>query len=58
MEEWGAWLFSDAAPAMVGGLLIVATLTAAIGYALSIFIWRWWTARKWRRRARREGAAI
>src|SRR5918998_3266061 len=56
--DWTAWLFSDAAPAMVGGLLVVATLSAAVGYTLSIVIWRWWTARKWRRRARKEGMAI
>lgn len=48
--EWFAWLFSDAAPALVSGLFIIAAVSAATGYLLSIWIWRWWTARKWRRR--------
>ncbi len=52
--EWLAWLASDAAPALVSGLFIVALASGAIGYFLSIFVWRWWTARKWRRRALRS----
>jgi uncharacterized protein len=49
--EWAAWLASDAAPALISGLFIVAVASGAIGYVLSILVWRWWTARKWRRRA-------
>lgn len=52
--EWMAWLFSDAAPALVSGLLIIALAAGAIGYFISVFIWRWWTAHKWRRRALRS----
>ena len=48
--EWIAWMFSDAAPALVSGLFIIGLAAAAIGYLLSVFVWRWWTARKWRRR--------
>ena len=51
--DWFAWLFSDAAPALVSGLVIIALAAGAIGYFLSYFIWRWWIARKWRRRAHR-----
>jgi len=54
--EWLAWLASDAAPALVSGLFIIALASGAIGYFLSIFVWRWWTARKWRRRALRYEA--
>jgi uncharacterized protein (DUF2062 family) len=54
ISEWFAWLFSDAALATVSGLFIIAAASALIGYFLSILIWRWWTARKWRRRTRRE----
>lgn len=54
IEQWFAWLFSDAALATVSGLFIIAALSALIGYFASILVWRWWTARKWRRRARRE----
>jgi uncharacterized protein len=51
IREWAAWLASDAAPALISGLFIVAVASGAIGYVLSILVWRWWTARKWRRRA-------
>ncbi|MDP9424011.1 MAG: DUF2062 domain-containing protein, partial [Pseudomonadota bacterium] len=45
--EWLAWLFSDAAPALVSGLFLIAIASGAIGYLLSILIWRWWTGHKW-----------
>lgn len=54
IAEWFAWLFSDAALATVSGLLIIAVISALIGYFASILLWRWWTAHKWRRRAGRE----
>jgi uncharacterized protein (DUF2062 family) len=56
--EWLAWLFSDAAPALVSGLLVIATGAAVVGYLLSIGLWRWWQGRKWRRRAERGAADI
>jgi uncharacterized protein (DUF2062 family) len=58
IAEWFQWLFSDAALATVSGLFIIATLTALIGYFASILIWRLWTARKWRRRARRASLDV
>jgi uncharacterized protein len=54
LGAWAKWLFSDAAPALVSGLFIIGFGAALIGYLLSILVWRWWTARKWRRRTRRE----
>ena len=51
LGEWVAWLFSDAAPALVSGLFLIAVASALVGYLASIGIWRWWTGRKWRRRA-------
>ena len=54
--QWFGWLFSDAAPALVSGLFIISAVTAVIGYFLSIWIWRWWTGRKWRRRALERAA--
>ncbi|HEY0112924.1 MAG TPA: DUF2062 domain-containing protein [Allosphingosinicella sp.] len=57
LGEWFAWLFSDAAPALVSGLLIIAFAAALVGYFVSILVWRWWQARKWRRRAQRDLAA-
>ncbi|HEX8062316.1 MAG TPA: DUF2062 domain-containing protein [Allosphingosinicella sp.] len=58
ISDWFEWLFSDAALATVGGLFIIATLSAIVGYFASILIWRWWTGRKWRRRARREALDV
>jgi len=56
--EWIAWLFSDAALATVTGLLIIASVSALVSYFGTILFWRWWTARKWRRRAKRAKAVI
>lgn len=49
-SEWMKWLLSDAAPAMMAGLAIISVVTAAVGYVIAAFAWRWWIARKWRRR--------
>jgi uncharacterized protein (DUF2062 family) len=48
--RWLAWLFSDAAPSMVSGLLVISIAVALAGYIVSLVGWRWWTAHKWRRR--------
>ncbi|MDP8994829.1 MAG: DUF2062 domain-containing protein [Pseudomonadota bacterium] len=55
---WVSWLFSDAAPALVSGLFIIATMVALVAYFATILFWRWWTGRKWRRRqaAARRGS--
>jgi len=55
--EWARWLFSDAAPALVSGLFLIALLSGAVGYFLAAFVWRWWTGRKWRRRGLRAADA-
>lgn len=49
-RAWLAWFFSDAAPALLAGLFIIAVIAAAVGYVLSIFLWRLWVGAKWRRR--------
>lgn len=54
VSEWTGWLLSDAAPAMVSGLLTIALGSAFVGWALSIVVWRWWVGAKWRRRTRPE----
>lgn len=48
--RWLAWLFSDAAPAMVTGLAVIGAVVAFAGYWVSLVGWRWWVARKWRQR--------
>ena len=56
--DWISWLFSDAALATVSGLFVVATVSALVSYVATVLFWRWWTARKWRRRAVRAKADI
>ncbi|MFM9937466.1 MAG: DUF2062 domain-containing protein [Novosphingobium sp.] len=53
---WANWLISSAAPALLLGLLAIAVVSAVAGYAASVLIWRWWTAR--RRRTRLARAAM
>lgn len=53
--SWAEWLLSDAAPALLIGLFIISTVTAAVGYVVSSFIWRWWVGRKLRHKAARQG---
>ncbi len=55
--EWMRWLFSETAPVMVFGLLIVAIVTAGVGYLLSVWFWRERMGRKWRVRAHRRARA-
>lgn len=57
ISEWLAWLASDAAPALIIGLFIIAVVSALIGYIISIFVWRWWVVRKWHRRGHGVAAA-
>ena len=49
--RWLAWLFSDAAPAVVSGLAIIAAVVAFVGYAVSLVAWRWWVGHKWNQRS-------
>ena len=56
LGEWVNWLFSSAAPALLLGLLAIATVSAVVGYGVSVIVWRWWTARRRRiRLSRRAG---
>ena len=56
--EWLTWLASDAAPALITGLFVIAGVAGFVGYVLSIGIWRWWQSNKWRRRERRRTPEI
>jgi len=53
LREWGYWLLSDAAPALLVGLFIISTIAAAVGYLVSSWTWRWWVGRKLRVKAER-----
>lgn len=50
VSQWMAWLFSDAAPALVSGLFLIGLGVALAGYIVSLVVWRWWVGRKWRQR--------
>lgn len=52
LGEWVGWLVSDAAPSLMLGLFILATVLAAIGYLVSSYFWRDRVARRRRQRLR------
>jgi uncharacterized protein (DUF2062 family) len=53
LRDWLAWILSDAAPAMVTGLLLIGLGFALAGYLLSLVVWRLWIGSKWRSRLHR-----
>ncbi|MDX3899912.1 MAG: DUF2062 domain-containing protein [Sphingobium sp.] len=55
--RWCAWLFSEAAPAMLFGLALISVGAAAIGYVVADWIWRHRMGRKWQARKIRIGKA-
>ena len=52
--RWTAWLLSDAAPAMVSGLVVIGLALAFAGYWVSLVAWRWWIGHKWAQRKQVE----
>ncbi|SDC63151.1 hypothetical protein SAMN05444678_104155 [Sphingomonas sp. YR710] len=52
LGEWGNWLASTAAPSLVLGLFVIATIAASIGYLLAGLVWRVRIGRKWAQRTR------
>jgi len=50
VHDWLVWIFSDAAPALVVGLAVVAIVSAIVGYIVTALAWRWWIAHKWHAR--------
>ena len=55
LGDWVAWLWTDAAPAMVSGLFVIGLGVALAGYIVSLVGWRWWIGRKWRQRSQNIG---
>ncbi len=47
--EWARWVFSDAAPAMLGGLFVMSLVSAFVGYILASIFWDNWSRLRWRR---------
>ena len=54
LHDWLAWLVSDAAPAMISGLVMIGLGFAFAGYVLSLVVWRLWIGSKWRSRLHRD----
>jgi len=54
LRDWLAWLVSDAAPAMISGLVMIGLGFAFAGYVLSLVVWRLWIGSKWRSRLHRD----
>lgn len=50
IDDWVRWMLSDAAPALVLGLLVIAVVAGAVGYLASSFLWRDLVARRRKRR--------
>ncbi len=38
------------------GLVVIAVVSASLSYLMSVWVWRWWTARKWAKRQARRRA--
>ncbi|AUW59047.1 DUF2062 domain-containing protein [Sphingobium sp. SCG-1] len=55
VQQWMAWLFSEAAPAMLFGLAVISVVSAAVGYLIAVGFWRIRMSRKWHARKLRIG---
>ncbi len=49
LQQFLEWL-TGATMVTAFGLIVIAVVSAAISYLVSVWVWRWWTARKWARR--------
>ena len=47
---WLQWVISDVGPATALGLVVIAVVSAAVGYLIAAFVWRGWVMHKWRQR--------
>ncbi|MBB5718831.1 hypothetical protein FHR23_001754 [Stakelama sediminis] len=50
---WIHWLFAQAGPATIIGLVTIAVVSSVLGYVVSSVLWRLWIARKWKKRRRK-----
>lgn len=50
IDQWTSWLLSEAAPAMLLGLFVISVISAAVGYFIAVWFWRFRMAAKWRLR--------
>ncbi|WP_422343201.1 DUF2062 domain-containing protein [Parasphingorhabdus sp.] len=54
LGEWVAWAVREVGVTFFGFVLL-GLIFGGIGYVVSTFGWRWWTARKWKRRIEKLG---
>ena len=54
LQQFLEWL-TGATMVTAFGLIVIAVVSAAISYLISVWTWRWMTARKWARRRVRRG---
>jgi uncharacterized protein (DUF2062 family) len=55
LSAWIDYFWTEAPLAVVqgiAGLAIISVVSAAIGYILAAWFWRWWISAKWRRRSK------
>lgn len=52
--DWLQWIYAEAGPAIIVGLLVITAIAAVLGYGLTALGWRLWIAAKWRRRHMRS----
>lgn len=55
LSAWAEYAWTEAPMALVqgiAGLAIISIVSAAIGYVLAAWFWRWWISAKWRRRSK------
>lgn len=55
---WLQWVYAEAGPSIIVGLLVLTLVFAVLGYALTALGWRLWIASKWRKRHNREGGHL
>ena len=54
LQQFLEWL-TGATMVTAFGLVVIAVVSAALSYLISVWTWRWMTARKWSRRRARRG---
>ena len=54
LQQFLEWL-TGATMVTAFGLIVIAVVSAALSYLISVWTWRWMTARKWARRRVRRG---
>jgi uncharacterized protein len=60
LQQWIDFIWTEAPMAMVqglAGLAIISVISAAVGYLIAAWFWRWRISSKWRRRSKAHALA-